>query len=253
MNRFAVNAGMLVGGEVGACVLDGNTNLCWGEGMFTPGAPANVPVLKDVGFGGTAACGVAKTGLRGCWGLPIWGELGDGVNDNTMSPKSWEVGTETSMYSAITTQHGHSCALTTSGGVNCWGTNYNGETSNVMPGGFTLAVRPVATETGTTLGNCTAVSTGSTATCAICTGAPLCWGAAPNGNLGNGVESNHVYGATPVSVDTGKAWVEIANGDQHACALAGDATLACWGLGIHGEIGDGSHGSNVPTPIPGPP
>jgi alpha-tubulin suppressor-like RCC1 family protein len=48
-------------------------------------------------------------------------------------------------------------------------------------------------------------------------------------------------GLVPVAVSgLPSKLVAIASGGSHACAIAGDGTLACWGANAHGQLGDGS-------------
>jgi alpha-tubulin suppressor-like RCC1 family protein len=255
MNTLTVPAGsVLAGGGDGACALGNGANVCWGHGSSTPAQEQNnVPALVAVGFGHAAACGITTGSQRGCWGYPYWGQLGDGVNDGNALPRSWELGTEPDTYGKLATNYGHSCAVTTAGNVSCWGTDYNGESGRANDGGFTLTPQYVTRDDGTVLGGCSAIATGGGVSCAICSGAPTCWGATYNGQSGLGIETSRDAGALAVKVPGGKTWTEVASGGQHSCELAGDGTLACWGEDLRGEIGDGSHASNVPVLIPGPP
>ena len=87
--------------------------------------------------------------------------------------------------------------------------------------------------------------------CAVCNGTPTCWGANRNGILGRGgaLYGDGVPAVVKIVSDT---WTQIASGEAHTCALATDGALACWGLGVHGELGDGGHGSSTPVAIADP-
>src|SRR5690349_18527901 len=96
----------------------------------------------------------------------------------------------------------HSCALTSEGGVRCWGTNELGQlgagpTEEIDPDndryGRFLAMQVVGLETGVA-----EISTFADTTCALTTaGGVKCWGANYDGELGNGEDE---HSAVPVDV-----------------------------------------------------
>ena len=50
----------------------------------------------------------------------------------------------------------------------------------------------------------------------------------------------------------GTSYVKIAAGGQHACAIATDGNVYCWGNGVNGQLGGGTPvDSNTPTQVPG--
>jgi len=80
-----------------------------------------------------------------------------------------------------------------------------------------------------------------------------CWGrGSSGGGLGNGTNDDSLV---PVAVNTtgalsGKTIKDIAVGDSHACAIASDNNLYCWGVNWSGQLGTGNADSkNVPTAI----
>lgn len=82
------------------------------------------------------------------------------------------------------------------------------------------------------------LAAGGSHTCALrSSGTVLCWGSNRVGQLGDGTmgplrtDPRVVVGLSDV--------VSIAAGEDHTCAVRRDGAVLCWGLGSHGELGDG--------------
>ena len=71
------------------------------------------------------ACTVTTAGGVKCWGSNNYGQLGDGTTTGRLTPVG-VVGL-TSGVSAISAGGEHACALTTAGGLKCWGSNHYGQ------------------------------------------------------------------------------------------------------------------------------
>jgi hypothetical protein len=111
-------------------------------------------------------------------------------------------GTPLSGVTQITAGNLHTCALTTSGGVKCWGLGADGQLGNgATPTSQSTPVDVVATgeaQGGAALSGITQVTAGWAHTCALTTsGGVKCWGSGANGRLGNGATSDQ---STPVDV-----------------------------------------------------
>lgn len=110
----------------------------------------------------------------------------------------------------------------------------------------------VAGQDGAQLTGCTAVATGDGTSCAICNGALLCWGGDYESELGRGMRAGGTdEHAAPVTVPPGIAFSELAAGSNHTCAI-GEGRMFCWGWGVHGELGNGARGTNLPVPLAPP-
>lgn len=94
----------------------------------------------------------------------------------------------------------HTCAVTTAGGVKCWGMNTNGMygVSGLLGDGTTTAARLTPVDVVGLTSGVTHITIGYLHTCAITSaGGAKCWGGNGSGQLGDGTTT---FRATPVSV-----------------------------------------------------
>ncbi len=103
--------------------------LLLGLGLTTyhPSAHAQVPLnnITQVAAGGSHTCALTTGGGVKCWGNNFSGQLGDGTTTQRLT--AVDVSGLTSGVSAIAAGGFHTCALTTGGGVKCWGSHQNGQ------------------------------------------------------------------------------------------------------------------------------
>ena len=228
---------------------------CWGDnevGQLGDGTTTNrltpVPVsglgsgVAAIAAGGWHTCALTDVGGMVCWGLNINGELGDGTRTDRWTPTP--VSGLDSGVAAMTGGTLHTCALTTGGGVLCWGDNSDGQL-----GDGTTTTRPTPGPVSGLAGGIAVIAAGGYHTCAVTTGGgALCWGYNEFGQIGDGT---FVDRSTPTGVSgLGNGVATITGGWAHTCALTTDARMLCWGDNFFGEIGDGTTGDSPATPTP---
>jgi alpha-tubulin suppressor-like RCC1 family protein len=135
----------------------------------------------------------------------------------------------------------HTCAVTSTGGVQCWGDGTSGDTG---PNSFTQGTPAAVTGLSA---SAKAVATGKYFSCALLvTGNVECWGDNSQGQLGTGTAAS--TSSTPVAIaGLASGITQITTGQDFACAVASGQTVQCWGNGASGQLGNGTTASN-PTP-----
>lgn len=119
-------------------VTAGGALLCWGyngQGQVGDGstttrtAPTQASGLASgiasVAVGGNHTCALTMAGAVLCWGDNTSGELGDGTTTQRQTPVP--VSGLSSGVASIAAGYDFSCALTTIGGILCWGDNIQGQ------------------------------------------------------------------------------------------------------------------------------
>jgi alpha-tubulin suppressor-like RCC1 family protein len=178
-----------------------------------------------------------------CWGRNTHGELGNDTTDESDVPT--DVSGLTSGVASVSAGGLETCAVTTSGGAKCWGTDGDGELGN---NSTTESDVPVDVS-GLTAG-VASISAGNH-TCAVTTtGGVKCWGLNLHGELGN---NSTVGSLVPVDVSgltSGVSTVSNAGTGSFSCALTSSGGAKCWGSNGNGELGNNSTtDSEVPVDV----
>lgn len=149
---------------------------------------------------------------------------------------------------AIVAGNGHTCVLTTSGRVWCWGWNYYGQLG--FPGGDAHSPTQIS---AAQLSGVRAITSGEAHTCAVKeNGTALCWGFNDGGQVGDGTRTGR---NTPVAVQGLAGSVEaMGAGAYHTCARLNTGAIQCWGNNTYGQLGNGTNtNSLVPVTVVGSP
>jgi len=182
-------------------------------------------------------CALTTTGGVGCWGDNSYGQLGKDANISGTPGNGvpTPVLGLSSGVSSITAGTRHTCALTTTGGVKCWGENDSGQLGD---GTTTNRGAPVdVAGLGTGVKD---IKASDRATCALIDdGTVKCWGL---------LNSN--YGKSPYTISGLENIKAIAVGEKHACAITSANTVKCWGDNGTGALGNGTTtDSNTPIDV----
>jgi alpha-tubulin suppressor-like RCC1 family protein len=238
-------------------ITSGGGVVCWGynnrgqigdgttTNRLTPTAVAGLwSGVTAVTVGSHHSCALRSTGGVVCWGYNNRGQIGDGTTANRLTPVP--VTGMTSGVVAIASGDSHTCAVTTSGAVVCWGYNFDGELGD---GSTTDRLTPVSVDS--LASGAVSVTGGQTHTCALTTaGAVLCWGGNTSGQLGDGTTAGRL---TPVHVSGLQGGViAVTASHMHTCALRAGGGVVCWGNNGQGQLGDGTTADrSTPVPVTG--
>lgn len=200
-----------------------------------------------IGPDGSHGCGVDDNDSLWCWGLNHEGQLGFESDGATFASVADRVG-ETSDWMQVAAGTKHTCGLKIDGSLWCWGSNASGELGSSED----EQARSEPAQVGAENDWLQLPSTlGESFSCAIRSGGSLwCWGRNSSGQLGTGITSDSERQPTRVGTDD-VAWVDVALGKDHACAVRDDHSLWCWGDNHWFQLGVGSGGQprSAPTQV----
>ena len=171
-------------------------------------------------------CAVTPAGGVKCWGSNFAGQLGDGTRQRRLTAVD-VIGLSAGVTS-VSVGADFSCALTSAGGVKCWG--QGGRTGDGSTGGNVEPVDVVGLSSGVS-----AISAGESEICALTTaGGVKCWG----------------HSLLPVEVaGLSSGVVAVAAGWKATCVITVAGGVKCWG---GWPLGDGAgQGSDIPVDVIG--
>jgi alpha-tubulin suppressor-like RCC1 family protein len=221
------------------CAVDevGNVH-CWGGNgvhqlgdgttmqRLVPSLVAGVSDVVMVAAGDDHTCALEANGSVFCWGDGYVGGPGDA--SHPVPVIGIADGVEVAAGALFT------CVRRASGGVSCWGPNVYGEVGN---GG--MGSEPTPSNVIGLDAPAAQIVAGDFHACALLSnGRALCWGKDRNGDLGDGLDQDSAT-PRPVAISNGETIGRLSNGTA-SCALFASGRAACWGVNLHGELGDGS-------------
>ncbi|MEZ4864216.1 MAG: hypothetical protein R3C14_23085 [Caldilineaceae bacterium] len=247
-------------GRYHTCALSNDGDLyCWGannrgqlgdgtlESSRTPLRVRGLPGdTKAVAAGLDHVCAILLSGAPYCWGSNRDRQLGQGAPAFHSVPFYLTAVENTNQrlvrIPTIVAGRYHTCMITASRGVQCWGRNSDGQLGDgtILPSATPMNVVGLAS-------GVIALALGAEHTCALLqNGTVKCWGNNAVGQLGDGSNSD-----SPLPVDvtglTG-AVVALAAGENHTCALLQSGAVKCWGENTAGQLGDGTT-TNTSFPV----
>ena len=225
---------------------------------ISPGAlpGGSAAMVNQIAAGGSQTCVIANDNKPYCWGENSSGSIGDGSSTNRPTAVVVSQGAMESDKSTLLISLGQmsSCAISTKMKLYCWGANSNGQ---IGDGGTGDRLSPVAVSeirsmsVGTSAPTPQLLSVSGGFSCVVGSdNVPYCWGANNYRQLSDGTTTNR---SNPVAVSqgaipAGSAILQLATGLNHACALASNSKVYCWGENAYGALGDGTT-TNRSSPV----
>ena len=185
--------------------------------------------FTQIEAGDSHTCALTTAGGVKCWGSGLSGKLGHGSTSDSSAPVD-VVGLESGVVS-VGVGASHTCALTTAGGVKCWGRGHSGRLGHGSASDSSTPVDVSGLGSGVA-----ALSVGLEHACVVMTGGGAkCWGAGNFGQLGR---ANTISADVPVDVTfSGASFASISAGGYHTCAVTTNGSAMCWGRGSRGQLG----------------
>ncbi|MFZ2126274.1 MAG: prepilin-type N-terminal cleavage/methylation domain-containing protein [Candidatus Microsaccharimonas sp.] len=253
-------------GDAHSCAVADGQAFCWGSNTGgrlgnSSTTSSNIPVavtadgalagktVTAINGGNNHTCAIADSGAY-CWGTNSLGQYGVGSTSSSTSPVlvSGSGVLAGKSITGISLGTGFTCVIADSQ-VYCAGSGTSGQLGQGVSASSTsyVAVSTAGVLSGKTV---TAITSGSSHTCAIADGQAFCWGSGSSGQLGNaGTSSNVPVAVSTAGVLSGKTVSAMSAGNNTTCAIAGGQAY-CWGLGTGGQLGNGaSNSSNIPVEV----
>jgi alpha-tubulin suppressor-like RCC1 family protein len=211
---------------------------------------AGITNATSIVTGDQHTCAILSDTSVKCWGFNGSGEMGANSSDSSdYLPAAVVVDTANTKLTGVTqlaTSYNHTCALSSTHQVNCWGDNSYGQLGIPYATASESNVAIKATALLNSIGSLTvsAISAGEYYTCALLSDKSVrCWGEGTSGELGNALAQDSEAPVTvALSTATPRATV-VGSGYGHSCAVLDNTaqSIQCWGANGYGQIGNDSN------------
>lgn len=215
----------------------------------TPPNPALLNI-KQIVTGLRTTCGLFTDNHAACWGYGWDGELGNGEfhlysidspQTVTVPSGSGNVNLVFGGAQLVAGQY-HLCGLISDSpidSIGCWGANGHGQLGDGSTDARSFAVASTD-ETGK-ITNAFDLSAGFAFSCAILADSSVrCWGSDEELELGQSAAGSNASSGIKIINSDGSPLTgitQLAAGAFHACGLATDRTVHCWGDNSYGQLG----------------
>jgi alpha-tubulin suppressor-like RCC1 family protein len=247
----------IAAGKFHTCALLNDASVsCWGHNGFgslgngstgSSYGPSNINVLqfKSISAGGFNTCGMTSSREFFCWGRNSHYQVSQSIVATVVSsPVSISLPVEAEVLDYLAVGENHSCGMTITNKLWCWGANADGQIGNGEVSTRSSFSETYALPIYTTV---VSVSSGGKHTCLITNDNQIrCWGLNENGQLGDGT----------LNEDTTPRWIDdmsstfIQLGAHHSCAIVSTGEIMCWGSNEEGELGNNlTTASSVPVKV----
>lgn len=190
--------------------------------------PASASGWRSVTVGGSHTCALRLDGALYCWGGNSSAQLGVGIARGACGRRKLaceggpRAAKTTERFSSVAAGQRHSCAISLTRALYCWGENLQFETGVQGPVFVTAPTRVMPDLQFLDVGP------GMTHSCAVRTnGVVYCWGEGAFGALGRG---DTITSVVPAPIASAERFVLVRSGRLRSCAIAQDGATWCWGL-----------------------
>jgi alpha-tubulin suppressor-like RCC1 family protein len=225
--------------DFSCAVTTANDLRCWGENSnyqlgdgttndrATPvnAAPTLDGTVTSVSVGENHSCVIDDSNQTWCWGHGDYGQLGDGLGEDSSAPV-------TALSGAVQLASGnlHTCAIDVDQNVWCWGLGTSGQLGDDLGTNSNVPIQVAG------LSGVSDIQAGSHHTCALVSGQIWCWGDNGSGQLGDGTRSD---AWVPIRPNDGNlTFVSMSLGEDTTCAVTDQAELWCWGNNYEYQMGN---------------
>jgi alpha-tubulin suppressor-like RCC1 family protein len=247
----------IAGGQAHTCAIGNDHSVwCWGANEsgelgngtmsdnHTPVKVTGITTAAALAIGYRHACVMDAAGAVSCWGDSFFGELGNGSLGQSNASNTPVPVQLAATAKAISAKGAETCVAETTGAVECWGANDQGQLGNQVTDGKSA---PLPVKMVLPTDNAVGVAVGDQFACALTQdGAVFCAGRNEVNEIGPGPDDHSAkVRQIPLAV-TAQA---LFAGDRFACAVDPEGKPWCWGATDNFELPAGGDGSPRAFPV----